>query len=267
MKVNSNLDIWSIQNKAEEILYALDSIENKGKIVLFTNLESSFELGGIEVNKRFDNLLWVKQQIPEETRIEQNGRLIKFMQGAKFSQDTTIGPLLFKKGQVLGINEIKAILAYKNIEYIEFNSAQEPTPPYEYDPNIPEAWTVRFLEVLESAITDDSVKHAIIYPELIGSLTLKYYPNPSTGYLVDQLDFQGAVLFDDKIGLLVCHTPQELAKRQKDAAQIIRGGYSNITGYQPINLQNVIQMLTNNGFTIEFRTGLPDFMQTNIKTI
>ena len=266
MKINSNLDIWSIQNKAEEILSALDSIENKGKIVLFTNLESEFEISGIEIAKKFDTLLWVKQQIPEADRIEQNGRLIKFMNGSKFSEDTIIGPLVFKKGSVLGINEIKAILDYKNIKYTEFNSKQ-PKIEYETDPNIPEAWVVRFLEVLESAITSESIKKAVIYPNLEGSISLKYYETEDTGYLVDQIDFKGIVLIDDKMGLLVQHTSKELANRQKDASQIIRGGYSNITGYRPINLQNVIQMLTNRGFTIEMREDLPAFLNSNQKTI
>ena len=264
MDINSNLDIWSIQCKSEEILYALDGIQNKGTIILFTNLESSFEMAGVEVNKRFDNVLWVKQEIKETDRIEKNGRLIKFMEGSKFSEDTQISEKLsFNKGDQLGLNEIKKILEEKGVKYIQLDSKQRKIEDDSlFDKNIPEVWTVRFLEVLESGITANN-KEATIYPDIESSLTLKYFETENTGYLIDRIDFKGLVVFNDKVFLLVNHTKKELSNYKKDMQQIIRGGWGNITGYKPITLTNVKQLLLKRGITIEEKEGLPTFLQND----
>lgn len=260
-KPNSNLDIWSIQNRSEETLLALDNIQDKGTVILFSNLESEFIIDGVTINKKFETVLWVKQEIQEADRVEKNGRLIKFMSGSTFSTDTLItDQLSYKKGDILDYTTIKKILDAKVIKYIELVSKQPKKEESIKEDNTPEIWTARFLEVLESGISPDTKKEAIIYPDTTGVFKLKYYETEETGFIIDQIDFKGSVVFSDMVGLLVDHSKVELDKWRKDTSQIIRGGSITYTNYRPINIENVKTMLSNKGFNIEQRYDTPLFL-------
>ena len=58
-KMNKTLDVWAIQKHPEELYTALENIKtDQGDLILFTNLNSNFQLNGQTVGRQFDTELY-----------------------------------------------------------------------------------------------------------------------------------------------------------------------------------------------------------------
>ncbi len=249
MNINSSLDLWSPQHRGQEILYALAEINEDNKVVLFTNLESQLKVGDYTYQEQFRLCLWVRGTIAESNGIEKQGRLIICLENAPFTEDTVVSAnLTIPNGTILTSSVLERIMQEKAINYIKINSNQPESLVQPYKLN-KETWIVRNLEVFESSISDTTAKKVRIYPNVKSELTLKYFENQATGYLIDRRNFDCLIEFNDKIMLLVQPTLAELNRYQNNPDSL---------GYVPINLAMTKDLLLSKGFTIETITSEPD---------
>lgn len=190
--MNSNLDVWAIQARKEELINALDKIKTDKDIILFTNLLSNFKLGHQTITcEQFDTVL--------------------------YSEENDILIMLMRDGAA-NATDIRKYLDKKGFMYHEVNFAPS-SIQREDDNTIPEIWFAREQSVVEDAFKDtlskDVKKEFEYYPFLTGGLTLGYTTNverEDLSYLgqerqeefpVDGRIFRGLVKLEDKLILLI----------------------------------------------------------------
>ena len=167
---NSNfLDVYSIQGKAEEILYALDHVTNDDEVILYTGLESIFTMGNYIVPKTFSNAIFVKLKNPylSNNGIERHGKLIKIMDGAVFSEDLLVSQnLAFLKNDELTLQNIESILHEKNISYNKIKSDGVQSVDHKKDTSTPEIWFGRDIDIFFDALEGETTKDVNIYSNI-----------------------------------------------------------------------------------------------------
>lgn len=249
MKINSPLDMWSPQQKGEEIFLTLDSINNDDTVILFTNIESDFRVGDYSVEQKFKLCIWVRGKIKEPERVEKQGRLIIILEDAPFTEEVKVSDdFIIHKGTKIDKELLEKILKAKDIEYIKLESKKksENKPIYKLNREI---WFIRNIEVLESSFSDKTAKTVKIYPDVKSKLTLKYYENEETGYLIDQRDFVCLIEFNNLLAILVSPTLSEIDKYYTKPDNL---------GYKPVTIEDVKKLLTEKGFEVEVISGKPN---------
>lgn len=249
MKVNSPLDVWSPQKQGEEIFLTLDSINNDDTVILFTNIESDFKVGEHTLQQQYKLCIWVRGKIKEPERVEKQGRLIIILEDAPFTKEVKVSDdFIIPKGTKLDKELLEKILKAKDINYIKLDSKQtsEEKPTHKLNREI---WFIRHVEVLESSFSDKTAKTVRIYPDVKSRLTLKYYENAETGYLIDQRDFVCLIEFNNLLAILVSPTVYEIDKYYTKPDNL---------GYKPVTIADVKKLLTEKGFEVEIVSGTPD---------
>lgn len=60
--MQSNLDIWAVQDDPEEVITALDNIKTDNDIILYTNALCKFQIGNENITSRqFDTFLYSEE--------------------------------------------------------------------------------------------------------------------------------------------------------------------------------------------------------------
>lgn len=193
--MNKNLDVWAIQKHPKELFTALENVKtDKGDLILFTNLECKFLLGGKKVERSFDTSLYYDAE---------NGN------------DALI--LLMKDG-IATADQIRKYLEKKGFQYHEVsfskglkeNLLKEFAIPYEeekQDENIPELWFAREEYVLRDALNESIEKGNTTcdyYPALEGVLSLNYSSNERlSSFSVDGRKISGVIALEDKMILMI----------------------------------------------------------------
>lgn len=258
----SRLDVYSVQNIAEEILYAIEGIQEASELILYTGLTSSFVLNGTLVPKSFGTVLVARGQIGSE----KNGRLIKFMNGATFTEETFISnELTYPKGTVLTEDIIKRILQEKKIDFQEIKSFPQ-NDSIESSNCLPEMWIGRDVNVLRESLGSISNQTAIYYPSVEGNIELTCYDQIGTPMIIDQRAIKGLIELDDKLLLVVEPTAQDMKDFRVDTSHRIRSGgsegYPGLLGYYLLtpNISNILSKLKALGINVTVKEDLPEFL-------
>jgi hypothetical protein len=228
--------------------------------MLFSNIDSDFELCGYQVSRKFSNAIWVK-----------NNRLITCMKGAMFSSDISFAPeVTFKTGDILDIKGIRKILNARGIKYIEFQSAKPENNIEQETTDIPETWFGRGNEVFIESLANISDKKAVVYPNATAKLVLKFYHTPTSFSIIDERVFAGLIELDNKILLSVVPSTK-IQKLAKATATLNARGLSE-SSFEPLNYRpligsfnNVIQFLMANGYEYYIDEGEPNFLNNKQK--
>ena len=210
--MNRNLDVWAIQKHPKELYTALANVKtDTGDLILFTNLECSFILGGKKVQRSFETALYYDDQ--------ENG------------QDALI--LLMKDGQATP-DQIREYLEKESLKYHEVSFAKDlkkemveefdiPHKEEKQNEAIPALWFAREEYVLRDAL-NESIEQGNTtcdyYPLLEGFLSLSYNANTrASSYSLDGRKFLGVIALEDKMILMINNgndprnlTPQEVYK-------------------------------------------------------
>ncbi|MCH5167026.1 MAG: hypothetical protein J1F35_03950 [Erysipelotrichales bacterium] len=176
--MNSNLDVWSIQEDGSEIYTALDQIKS-GLSIIYDNCVSMLSIGRNIIHSRiFDTVIYN----------EESDVLIMIMKDSPATKEDAI-KYLTEKGQ-------------KFVEVSFLDQEQK----IEDDQDIPIIWFAREEYVLEDAVKDNVVKGLIdctYYPVLEGNLNFNYINNHFEPESVDGRIFKGLIEFPDKLILLI----------------------------------------------------------------
>ena len=189
--MNSNLDVWAIQNNKDEISNALkcvkkDSLGN----ILYLNCVCRLKIGDTVVkNRKFDSCF--------------------------YSEESDV-IIFFAKGKITK-EEIEQYLSDYNIHYTTI-SFLEDSKEFEDDVGEIELWFAREKYVLEEAI-EDSLKKKIdmclYYP---GEKSLIYlgYKNSEDRFIpIDGRVCEGTIVFKDKLVLLVSQNdPKNISRKE-----------------------------------------------------
>ncbi len=198
--MNRNLDVWAIQKHPKALYTALENVKtDTGDLILFTNLECSFTLGGKKVQRSFETALYYDDQ-------ENN-------------QDALI--LLMKDGQATP-EQIREYLEKESLKYHEVSFAKDlkkelleefdiPHKEEKQNEAIPELWFAREEYVLRDALTE-SIKMGNTtcdyYPLLQGFLNLNYTDNNTdsiqdSSHNIDGRRILGVIALEDKMILMI----------------------------------------------------------------
>lgn len=265
-------DVYSIQNKAEEILYALDQVTNEDEVILYTNLDSTLKMETHTIPMKFSNAIFVKLNHTYllNNGNQRHGKLIKIMDGATFSEDLLISSeLAFLKNDELTIDNIESILKAKNIHYQKVKSEKTQAINNITHQNIPEIWFGRDIDIFFDATQTTNDKNVNLYTNINGSFSLILNKANQQEVLYSR-QYPIGLEFSDKLLLVPSITKEERIQANKDNSLIIRGtnikGTSNL-GYYPIGLKtNYIENnLIERGFNINKCTTLPTFVNAKYK--
>ena len=176
--MNSNLDVWAIQEDPNELYTALDQIK-EGLSIIYSNCICDFNVGENSViSRRFDTIL--------------------------YNEESDVFIMLMKNGEA-SKEDMLAYLEKKNKRYAEitFNKEDE-----FYDSAITskEIWFARDGYVLEDATMDSLNKNITtcdFYPMVEGNMSFNYRTSQNEKFSVDGRIFKGVVAFDDKIILII----------------------------------------------------------------
>lgn len=222
--MNNNLDILAIQTKKEELSAALDNIKtDKGDLILFTNLECDFFLGGQTIRRSFDTALYYDSK-------NGNNYLI----------------LLMKDG-IVTPDEIRQYLEERNLKYHEVSFAKDlkskmlhelnvDCAEEQQDKAIPELWFAQEESKLKTALNDSIVQGYTTcdyYPMVEGIISFTYisdYNRRPSRYGVDSLLISGVIAFEDKMILMINNgnDQRNLAPQQVQAVLDELGVATNI---------------------------------------
>lgn len=193
--MNRNLDVWAIQKYPNELFTALENVKtDKGDLILFTNLECDFLLGGQKVKRSFDTSLYYDAE-------NGNDALILLMKDGIATADQIKNYL---KEQGLKYHEVTFSKGLKESLLKEFAIPYEEE---EQDEKIPELWFAREEYVLKDAL-NDSIEQGNstcdYYPTVEGILSLNYSSNkrPSS-FSVDGRKIFGVIALEDKMILMI----------------------------------------------------------------
>ena len=193
--MNKNLDVWAIQKHPKELFTALENVKtDKGDLILFTNLECKFLLGGKKVERSFDTSLYY------------------------YAENGNDALILLMKDGIATADQIRKYLEEKGFQYHEVsfskglkeNLLKEFAIPYEeekQDENIPELWFAREEYVLRDALNESIEKGNTTcdyYPALEGVLSLNYSSNERlSSFSVDGRKISGVIALEDKMILMI----------------------------------------------------------------
>lgn len=189
---NSDLDVWAIQYKEEELEASLSNIKNTEDIILYTNCLFHFELGGkIIQSKQFDTFL--------------------------YSEENDILVMVLRDG-VINAQDVRDYLDRKEIIYHEVSFTPS-IADYEDCSSIPELWIAREAYVLKDALEDTlkkgQEKRCDYYPALDGKMLFSYLTSSNESHPVEGRIFKGVIQTDDKIILLVQQEDERNLKYQE----------------------------------------------------
>lgn len=203
--MKSNLDVWAIQYFDEELYTALEQIK-EGMNIIYSNCYCTFTIGDKEIKSRqFDTFLY-----NEESDI-----LIMLMRGGKVTKD-----------------DIIKYLDEHDKEYSEVTFAPS-IAFYDDGDNVPELWFAREEYVLVDAIRDSISKNIFncqFYPTISSELSLNYISNNGTKEEIDGRLFNGIIVLDDKIILII--NQQNNNDKNMSESQIIECINANKMSYE-----------------------------------
>ena len=193
--MNKTLDVWAIQKHPEELYTALKNIKtDQGDLILFTNLNSIFQLNGQTVGRQFDTELYY------------------------IGKDNDAVILLQKDGAA-SAEDIRNYLEEKGLQYHEVSFKKEmkknhleellgiPVPQETIDENIPELWFAREEYVLRDALQESIAlgnTSCDYYPLVEGAISLKYDETYKTlSHSLDGRNILGVIVLEDKMVLMI----------------------------------------------------------------
>ena len=175
--MNSNLDIWSIQEDASEIFTALAQIK-RGVSIIYDNCVCGMSIGSNIIHSReFSTAIYN----------EESDVIILVMKTSKASKEDAV-----------------KYLSEKGLPFVEVTFTETEEKSDDFD--VPVIWFAREAYVLEDAIKDSVQNNKLdctYYPVLQGDLRLNYVNNDNAYEKVDGRLFKGLLEFEDKLILLV----------------------------------------------------------------
>lgn len=193
---NTNLDIWAIQHYPQEIMNAIDGLEDSQENILYNNCRSYLRVGDKKLRVQFDTALIC----------EDKERLI-----------------LLQRDGFLTADALRILLNERNIPYNEVTFLEGRKIPQE---DTREIWFARDKYVLDDALKDSKEKGIEIceyYPDLGGRFELRYTTDNGNYVTIHRQSIRGAMLLDDKIVLLLSHAK----KRNVNFQQALWSIYDN----------------------------------------
>lgn len=193
-KMNKTLDVWAIQKHPEELYTALENIKtDQGDLILFTNLNSNFQLNGQTVGRQFDTELYYVGK--------DNDALILLQKDGEASAEQ-IRNYLEKRGLQYHEVSFKKEMLKQQLEELDIPVSKEII-----DENIPELWFAREEYVLRDAL-QESIKlgntSCDYYPFVEGVIALKYEESYTTSrHLLDGRNLLGVITLEDKMILMI----------------------------------------------------------------
>lgn len=176
--MNSNLDVWAIQDDPNELYTALDQIK-EGLNIIYSNCICDFTVGENRViSRRFDTILYN----------EESDVLIMLMKNGKASKE-----------------EMIAYLEKNNKRYAEITFSKE-DEFYDSNSTSKEIWFARDGYVLEDATMDSIDKNITtcdFYPMVEGNMSFNYRTSQNEKFSIDGRIFKGVVEFLDKVILII----------------------------------------------------------------
>lgn len=198
--MKSNLDVWAIQGDKEETRIALERVEKDSLgNILYLNCWCNFNIG----NKVIQNRLFDACFYSEESDT------VIFFAKQKISEEEIVKYL-----KEFGIR-------YTIIRFEELRSSED----YRDDEDFPEIWFAREKKVLKDGIDDSLAKGintCIYYPDIESSVELGYRTTDDEACEVEGRFCKGAVVFDDKIVLLINQGQINNVQREKAVEQLLR---------------------------------------------
>ena len=175
--MNSNLDIWAVQEDGSEIFTALDQIKS-GVSIIYDNCVCNMSIGSNLIHCReFSTVI--------------------------YNEESDVLILVMKTSSATREDAIK-YLSEKNLPFVEVTFLEQSERDDDLD--VPIIWFAREAYVLEDAIKDSVEKgeqSCTYYPKLKGDLKLNYINNNFAPEQVDGRLFRGLISFEDKIILFV----------------------------------------------------------------
>lgn len=175
---NSNYDIWAIQNYPEEVVYAIEGLEDSKDNVLYNNCKSYIRVGERRIYVQFDTALVC----------EDKERLI-----------------LLKKDGLLMPDHFRGLLNRRRIPYNEVTYI-EGKPIKQKDTK--EIWFAVDNNVLTAALKDSKkkgVEACEYFPDLRGCLELRNTVDDGSLVTFYRQTICGAMVLEDKIVLLMSY--------------------------------------------------------------
>lgn len=173
---NNNYDIWAIQHYPQEIMHAIDGLEDSRDNILYNNCRSYLRVGEKKLLVQFDTALFC----------EDKERLVLLQQNGEFTPDM-----------------LRTLLDDKKIPYHEVTFLEgRPLPQDE----LKEIWFARDQQVLDDALKESKSKGIDVceyYPDLGGRLELRYTDDDGNYIAFYKQSMRGAILLEDKIVILM----------------------------------------------------------------
>lgn len=197
--MKSNLDVWAIQANKDETRIALKRIkkDSSGNI-LYLNCWCKFNIGSKTIQNRIFDACFYS---------EESDTIILFAKD-KISEKEIIAYL-----EEFGIS-------YTVVAFEELRSAEN----YRDDETFPEVWFAREKYVLKDAIDESLTKgihDCVYYPDIESSIELGYRATTDETFEVEGRFCKGAVVFEDKIVLLINQGDKRNVKREKAVEQLL----------------------------------------------
>lgn len=173
---NTNYDIWAIQQYPQEIVNAIDGLEDSQDNILYNNCRSYLRIGDRKLKIQFDTALFC----------EDKERLI-----------------LLKRDGNLTPDMLRMILDEKKIPYNEVTFLEG--QPVQQD-ELKEIWFARDKYVLDDALRESRDKGIDVceyYPDLGGRLELRYTDDDGHYVTFYKQSIRGAMILEDKIIILM----------------------------------------------------------------
>lgn len=197
--MNSNLDVWAVQENGNDVFGALENVTT-GVSIIYSNCDSVMHLGSNLVTSRiFDTILY-----NEECDI-----LIMIMASSPATKEDMID-YLEKKG----------------LKYVEVTFLAQDTfgGNANTSDNIPELWFARETSVVSDAVNSSlerNVNSCVIYPNVEGSLSLNYTNNDLAPERVDGRLFDSLIEFPDKVVLLINNKDKNKSDRLNEVIDLL----------------------------------------------
>ena len=173
--MNSNLDVWTIQNNPDMLEVALNRIDN-GLTIVYDNCYCAFQVGSkIIKNCVFPTII--------------------------YNEECDILIMLKSSDKEKAIN----YLVEEGLKFVEINFENYETKEDSIE-DISDIWIARQASVLDDALKDSKEKgleEITYYPNVVGSMQIDYKNTDLCPVKIDGREFQGFVVLADKIIMIV----------------------------------------------------------------